>query len=113
MNFIPAQRVDGFARTDIGDFRFAAEGGESAPAGAVTLTIRPEQVRLNADDDNGNTVRGQIRERIYVGTYTRYKITLGRHEIEAIRSADLPGEIGPGDEVDVSFPAERIWIVPR
>ena len=113
VNFIPAQRVDGVARTDIADFRFEAEGGDMAPEGDVTLTIRPEQVRLNADDETGNTVRGHIRERIYVGTYTRYKITLGAHEIEAIRSADLPGEIGPGDAVDVSFPADRVWIVPR
>ena len=112
VNFIPAQREDGVARTDIGDFRFAAEGGEGAPSGAVTLTIRPEQIQLNAGAD-GNTVQGRIRERIYVGTYTRYKIALGEREIEAIRSADLPGEIGPGDTVAVHLPADRIWIVPR
>jgi hypothetical protein len=33
-------------------------------------------------------------------------------EIEAIRSADIPGEINEGDEVSVHFPADRIWAVP-
>ena len=111
VNFIPARRNNGMVRTDIGDFHFAAQEGERAPSGAAVMTIRPEQIRLNDSAEN-NLVKGRIRERIYVGTYTRYKITLGDHEIEAIRSADLPEAIGVGDEVDVHFPADRIWVVP-
>ena len=111
VNFIPARKETGFVRTDIGDFRFDARHSDRAPAGASILTIRPEQIRLN-DVSNGNSVKGRIRERIYVGTYTRYKIMLGAHEIEAIRSADLPGSIDVGDEVDIHFPSDRIWIVP-
>ena len=112
VNFIPARREDGRVHTNVGDFRFAAQDGERAPTGATVLTIRPEQIRLN-EKTSDNTVKGRIRERIYVGTYTRYKIQLGDYKIEAIRSADLPGSIGVGDEVNVQFPAERIWIVPR
>ena len=111
VNFIPARNEAGLVLTDIGDFRFDARHSDRAPAGASILTIRPEQIRLN-DTSNGNSVKGRIRERIYVGTYTRYKIMLGAHEIEAIRSADLPGSIDIGDEVDVHFPSDRIWIVP-
>ena len=86
--------------------------GHTAPSGASTLTIRPEQIRLNEPYAH-NTFKGKVRERIYVGTYTRYKILLGNHEIEAIRSADLPGMINVGDEIDVHFPSDRIWIVPE
>lgn len=32
--------------------------------------------------------------------------------IEAIRSVDLPRLINVGDEIDVHFPSDRIWIVP-
>ena len=111
VNFIPAQRENGLLRTGIGNFQFDAQEQDRAPSGATVLTIRPEQIRLN-DETARNTVKGRIRERIYVGTYTRYKIGLGEHEIEAIRSADLPGSIDVGDEVDVHFPSDRIWIVP-
>lgn len=111
VNFIPAQRENGLVRTGIGDFRFDSNENDRAPSGGTVLTIRPEQIRLN-DETAHNTVKGRIRERIYVGTYTRYKIRLGEHEIEAIRSADLPGSIDVGDEVDVHFPSDRIWIVP-
>ena len=111
VNFILAQRLNGMIHTDIGDFRFDARHSERAPSGPTVLTIRPEQIRLN-EGGGSNTVKGRIRERIYVGTYTRYKIMLGEHEIEAIRSADLPGSIDAGDEVDVHFPSDRIWIVP-
>ncbi len=112
VNFIPARRDNGRVRTDVGEFHFDARHRDQAPSGATTLTIRPEQIRLNAGTAS-NTVKGRIRERIYVGTYTRYKIMLGEHEIEAIRSADLPGAIKVGDEVDIHFPADRIWIVPK
>lgn len=111
VNFIPARRDQGRVQTDVGEFHFDARQRDRAPGGAAVLTIRPEQIRLNAGEA-ANTVKGHIRERIYVGTYTRYKIMLGEHEIEAIRSADLPGGIKVGDEVDVHFPADRIWIVP-
>lgn len=112
VNFIPANRDNGTITTDIGTFQFDASQNETAPTGDTILTIRPEQIRLN-DGCQTNVVKGRVRDRIYVGTYTRYRITIGNHEIEAIRSADLPGSINTGDEIDVHFPSDRIWIVPQ
>ncbi len=111
VNFIAGSRHDGSVQTSIGDFHFASAGKESAPSGRVVMTIRPEQIGLN-EGASDNTVTGRIRERIYVGRYTRYKIALGEHEVEAVRSADLPGALEAGDEVQVRFPPERIWVVP-
>ena len=110
VNFIAGQRSNGLLRTDIGEFRFDAPGHASAPTGRIVLTIRPEQIELNAAADD-NSVTGRIRERIYVGRYTRYKIALGGHEVEAVRSADLPGALNAGDAVQVRFPPNRIWVV--
>ncbi len=112
VNFIPAKRQQNSIETDMGHFHFNAPCIEQAPSGDVTLTIRPEQIRL-AEAHDENTVTGRVRERIYVGTYTRYKITLGNHEIEAIRSADLPGSINEGDAINVRLPSDRIWVVPN
>lgn len=111
LNFIPAQRSDGMVRTSIGDFHFEAPGGESAPSGKTVLTIRPEQIRL--DRAAGlNAVTGRIRERIYVGKYTRYKIALDEYTVEAISSTELPNTLTVGDEVVVHFPPDRIWVLP-
>lgn len=112
VNFIPAKRNNGTVQTSVGDFNFDAAQSETAPTGSTVLTIRPEQIRLN-DGSSNNVVKGRVRERIYVGTYTRYKIVIGDHEIEAIRSADLPGSINVDDEIDVHFPSDRIWVVPE
>ena len=111
LNFIPAQRSDGLVKTDIGDFHFDAAGGEKAPTGNTVLTIRPEQIRLNENTDV-NSVAGRVRERIYVGKYTRYKIALGDVEVEAVSSAELPDALDVGDAVRVHFPPDRIWVVP-
>ena len=111
LNFIPAQRSDGMVKTDIGDFHFDAAGGEGAPSGNTVLTIRPEQIRLN-EATAVNSVAGRVRERIYVGKYTRYKIALGDVEVEAVSSAELPEALAVGDEVSVHFPPDRIWVVP-
>lgn len=112
VNFIPATLQNGAAETAVGSFNFRAEKQEQAPTGDVMLTIRPEQIHL-CESHSTNTVKGLVRDRIYVGTYTRYKIRIGDHEIEAIRSADLPGSIHTGEEIDVYFPPDRIWFVPR
>ncbi|MYD10500.1 MAG: ABC transporter ATP-binding protein [Chloroflexi bacterium] len=111
LNFIPAQRSDGLVKTAIGDFRFDAAGRERAPSGNTVLTIRPEQIRLNERAD-ANSATGRVRERIYVGKYTRYKIALGEVEVEAVSSAELPEALAVGDEVSVHFPPDRIWVVP-
>ena len=111
LNFIPAQRSDGLVKTEIGDFHFDAAGAENAPTGKSVLTIRPEQIRLNEATDV-NSVEGRVRERIYVGKYTRYKIALGAVEIEAVSSAELPDALDVGDAVRVHFPPDRIWVVP-
>jgi len=110
VNFIPAERKAEQILTPIGDFSFQAANRETAPTGKANLTIRPEQLKLN-EDGAANTVSGKVRSRIYVGTYTRYKILIGEYEVEVIRTADMPGDINEGDEVRVTFPADRMWLV--
>ncbi|MEM6281586.1 MAG: ABC transporter ATP-binding protein [Chloroflexota bacterium] len=111
VNFIPAQRRDDRVSTDIGDFHFNARKVEEAPDGNVRLTIRPEQIKLN-EGQSQNCVQGVVQSRIYVGTYTRYKIRIGNHDVEATRSADNLNQIQEGETVDVHFPSDSLWVVP-
>ncbi len=112
INFVPATRRGERLETAFGAFHVRTPGVENAPEGEVTLTIRPEQVVLNPADDE-NCTSGRIRSRIYVGTYTRYKIMIGDIEIEATRSGDIDHALNEGDAVRVGFPADRIWVVGR
>ena len=112
VNFIPGTRSGGAIETGVGQFQFAPGGGDDGIGGDILLTIRPEQIVLG-ESRADNTITGRVTSRIFVGTYTRYKITLDGHEIEAVRSADVSGDFAEGDDVPVRFPADRIWIVPR
>ncbi len=113
VNFIPGTYAGDWIETPVGRFAFSTPGKEQTSKGSVALTIRPEQIELGGSETDINAVRGRIRDCIYVGTYTRYKIMLGDFEVEAIRNADMPGQINSGDEVTVSFPPDRIWVVPH
>lgn len=116
VNFIPGTRRGDRIATDVGEFIYQPIQSEASPEGDITLTIRPEQLQINADTEV-NCVKGRIRSRIYVGTYTRYKVLLQNDlEIEAIRTADSVSNVGwlsEGDEVNVYFPPDRLWVVPR
>jgi ABC-type Fe3+/spermidine/putrescine transport system ATPase subunit len=112
VNFIPGTRKGERISTSIGEFVFSTPGHETAPDGAVTLTIRPEQIVLNGAE-GPNTVTGRLKSHIYVGTYTRYKIQIGDVEIEATRPGDFGNALLDGDEVRVRLPEDRLWVVAR
>jgi ABC-type Fe3+/spermidine/putrescine transport system ATPase subunit len=110
VNFLPGKRAGDTVHTDVGSFRFAAgSDGKSAP-GQGLLTIRPEQIVLDGPPAE-NTVQGRVISRIFVGTYTRYRLALGDHQFEAVRSADIAGDFEEGQEIPVTLPADRVWMV--
>lgn len=113
MNFIPAQRHGDRIQTRVGEFAFTTPGAEQAPSGDVLLTIRPEQIRIVSEGETPgeNCIQGTVRSRIYVGTYTRYKVRMGDYELEAIRNADLANKLQEGDPIVIELPSDRLWVV--
>ena len=111
VNFIPGEWRGEKVSTNIGDFSFSPENEHTAPEGNVLLTIRPEQLELSKDL-RPNCISGTIRSSVYGGTYTRYKVQVKEIELEVIRTADSPGSINKGDQVQVYLPPNRIWLVP-
>lgn len=113
LNFIPAKRQGETIETSVGKFHFTTPGSDNAPTGDVLMTVRPEQIRIEPTNTStrSNQIVGRLRTRIYVGTYTRYKVQIGDYELEAVRSADLADELKEGDEVSVELPADRLWVV--
>ncbi len=112
VNFLPATRHGDRIETPVGGFTFSAPDRHEAPEGEVTLTIRPEHLLLNKDFDY-NCIGGTVEQRVYVGTYTRYKIRMGSYVIEVTRSDEFSDSVQEGEFVSVHFLPDRIWLVPR
>jgi ABC-type Fe3+/spermidine/putrescine transport system ATPase subunit len=73
------------------------------------LTFRPEAVRIGPAP--ANTLHAQVAERIYLGTQTRLKLTVGTTTVEAVLSPDLVEGIGPGDALTINLPPASLWVM--
>ena len=102
-NFISGHTSNGTVRTRLGDFKLA----ESAPAsGEVTLTIRPEAVRLEGGE---NSFPARISSATYLGTQVHYTLKTSGVSLRA----SLPPHVRlrVGDEVEARLPAESLWVL--
>jgi ABC-type Fe3+/spermidine/putrescine transport system ATPase subunit len=80
------------------------------PADPVALTIRPERIVLAASGEN--VLHGEVMQSVYVGTHLRHKIRLDANTmLEAL--TDTAREVGIGDTISVSLPAEALWPIPE
>lgn len=109
LNFVPGQKYHTEVDTPLGLFQVRRQ---SLGDGPVLLTIRPENLRLGQRDAVHNTVEGLIHSLVYVGTHTRFKITVGDFVFEAITDAASSEQYHQGQTVQVYLPPEKIWLVP-
>ena len=103
-NFIQG-RSDGrgSVETPLGTFRLAT----TVPPGNVTLTIRPEAVRLGPAADGGNSFPARVTGATYLGTQISYTLRAGE---TSLRAALPPrARLVVGDETSVGLPAEALW----
>jgi spermidine/putrescine transport system ATP-binding protein len=115
-NFISAHVTgvaDGMVSLDVaGHPTTAAAGGdEVGPGQDVTLIVRPEKIILNPPDADSPTVlHGEVREIVYIGTDTRYVVSLASGDQIVVRIQNLAGrgrgEYTVGDQVALSWAAE-------
>ncbi|MEL7233079.1 MAG: TOBE domain-containing protein, partial [Chloroflexota bacterium] len=62
--------------------------------------------------DSPNSARGRIQAHVYMGRYTRFKVALGDHLIEAVTDPGQVRHFEDGDEVHVQFEPDKIWVLP-
>jgi spermidine/putrescine transport system ATP-binding protein len=91
----------------------ALHGLNLAEGQPVTLTVRPEKLHLlRPEQANGNTLLGEVRERVYIGTDTRYVVGLPTGETVVARVQNHGGHSGGafavGDRVKVAWDAEDV-----
>ena len=111
-NFIQGRaEASGFSvDTSLGGLELAA----SAPPGSdVTLTIRPEAVRLGASPGGTgqNSFPARVTDATYLGTQISYRLQAGETSLRAA----LPPHtrLAVGDETTVNLPAESLWPLGR
>ena len=99
-NFLPATVVEGGVRLSTGD----TVAVETAASGAVTLAVRPEQVRIG--EPGGGAIAARVKFNVYFGTDTHCHLALADGtEVVARVQSPASGESGivEGAEVGLRF----------
>ncbi len=101
-NFIRGRAGDGMVETPLGALSLA----RTAPPGDVTLTIRPEAVRLGEGE---NSFTARITRVVYLGT--RIECGLDADGV-ALRVAVSPdARVREGEKVAARLPAKSLWVL--
>lgn len=122
-NFVPVTVVGRPSGTEM--VRTATEGGlvihlqsDNGSEGdrmnsTATLVIRPEDIRIRTDlpEPNGghNTWRARVRDRIYLGSRTEYRLEVGD---VVLRAESLEHTAAAGTDVTVTIDPESIIRLP-
>jgi ABC-type Fe3+/spermidine/putrescine transport system ATPase subunit len=105
-NFIGGRKQGGRFVSALGVFEL---NGVTTPDGPGLLTIRPEAIVL--DRAGQNMLRGTITASTYLGTQMRHRIKVGDVDLQALSNPTMP--LGPGDQVALLLPKERLWVLPE
>ena len=101
-NFIEGHSENGSVKTSLGELKL----DEPAPHGDVTLTIRPEAVRIESGE---NSFPARVASATFLGTQVHY--TLEAHDT-SLRAALPPHvRLRVGDEITARLPAESLWAI--
>ena len=114
LTLLPARVVDPALGTLLvdGQHIHAAEAiGKSAAGSMVTLALRPEAVRLLAEDA-GNCLRGAVETISFLGSIVRIRVRTGEHLV-SLDSFNQTGAVLPaiGDHVTLGFDARDLVVL--
>lgn len=101
-NFLEGRAENGSVHTKLGDLRLENSG----PPGDVTITIRPEAVRLEKGE---NSFPANIVAATYLGTQVHYTFDSRGTRIRAALPPHIRLKVG--DEVTARLPAESLWVL--
>lgn len=106
-NFISGTSANGMFEAPLGSLTLP----DDAPEGSGILTFRPENVRIGAAANGENTLQAKLVDKIFLGTQTRLKLTVGDDMITAIANPnDVEGYL-VDQEVPVALPSSTLWVL--
>jgi spermidine/putrescine ABC transporter ATP-binding subunit len=102
-----SRAVDGALRLiTAGGAELALPPGAPAAAGAATVLVRPEALRITLDGPGGRTgLPGTVEEALYLGPLRKYTVRINPAEALTVRQPGEPGarELAAGDRVRVEW----------
>lgn len=104
-NVLPGASADGMFDCALGKLALPS-GARSGPG---LVTFRPEAVRIGPAELNA--LQAVVAERIYLGTQTRLRLTIGSTVIEAVLSPDLVDGVTAGDTITINLPPGSLWVM--
>ena len=91
----------------------ASISGEVPNSDVVTLAIRPEQARLT-DDLSAATLQGSLKDIVYIGTDTQYRIAMEGDELFIARVQNTRGSrqlFEVGDRIGINVDPDSIQVL--
>ncbi|MDP9480654.1 MAG: ABC transporter ATP-binding protein [Actinomycetota bacterium] len=101
-NFIRGRAKNGTVETPLGGLNLAVAG----PSGDLTLTIRPEAVRLGEGE---NSFSARIIRVVYLGT--RIDCALEANGVHLKIALPPDARVREGENVTARLPAESLWVL--
>lgn len=106
-NFISGKSANGKFEAPLGSLTLPGD----APQGSGILTFRPENVRIGTAAEGENTLQAKLVDKIFLGTQTRLKLTVGEDMITAIANPnDVEGYL-VDQEVPLALPPSTLWVL--
>jgi spermidine/putrescine transport system ATP-binding protein len=112
------RRDDGCIAMDLGDGqRILAREADATQAATVTITIRPEWIRISdreCDGRRSSRVQGTLLDVTYLGSVTHYLVLLPTQErlsVHRLNDTVETTDPRPGDRVTLQWAAEHSYII--
>jgi len=101
-------------RSESGLLLKAAPGVAVRIGDKLTLSLRPERVRLLAPESSHTLARGTVAEAAFFGNAQRYVIRVGSSEtLIATRPSLGEPMLPPGSPVGLGWESSDLWIIPE
>lgn len=80
--------------------------------GECTVFVRPERVQLMPVGEGA--IRGVVRDVVFVGATSHYKVAVGAHELQIVIANDGTSSIPrPGTDVDVTIARDAVKVLAK
>ncbi|MBS1252148.1 MAG: Maltose/maltodextrin import ATP-binding protein MalK [Anaerolineales bacterium] len=98
------------------DLTIEVDGQGLSPGQSVTLSIRPEHLRLSRDShaapaENYNVLEGKVHRAAYLGDVVDYRIQVRDWELRAHSPTDEA--LSHGEHVFIIFSPEHVTVIPK
>jgi spermidine/putrescine transport system ATP-binding protein len=115
MDAVASGGGDAGCKVKVGDFDLVAKKGKTDASGAVKVVIRPERIRIGAQDETGeNRVPGMIERMVYLGASSQVIVRLPQGDSLQVLIQNQGDTLTyhQGTPVNVFFPPEALRVVP-